>query len=266
MNNYKVYEHLFPNGKRYIGITRKSTKERWEKNGNGYKTQTVFKAIKKYGWDNIQHNIVYDNLLYEDACKKEKELIAKYKTIDKNYGYNNTTGGDTGREVSEQAKRNMSKAQKGKPCSEKAKQVNREKRLGKPRPLSEIIKTAEKLRGRKIGITEYRRKRIKEGMASMTPEKKRIWREKVQNSLKDKKIENKNGKEILQIDIKSGEIIAKFISLKEMHRKTGFSRVYISQICNGNYKKDTDIANGYRWKFGNVGNYKVPNSKHYKGR
>lgn len=36
-NNKKfcVYEHLFPNGKRYIGITSKNLEARWE-NGNGY--------------------------------------------------------------------------------------------------------------------------------------------------------------------------------------------------------------------------------------
>ena len=41
---------------------------------------------------------------------------------------------------------------------------------------------------------------------------------------------------------------------------------YIGRICNGTYRKDTDIACGFRWKLGNVGNYRVPNSKHYKGR
>ena len=86
MNNYTVYEHLFPNGKRYIGITKLPPKERWEKNGNGYKTQSVFRAITKYGWDNIEHNIISTNLSYEDACNMEVELIKKYKTMNKKYG------------------------------------------------------------------------------------------------------------------------------------------------------------------------------------
>lgn len=266
MGNYKVYEHLFPNGKRYIGITRVSTNERWEKNGNGYKTQTVFKSIQKYGWDNIEHNILFDNLTYEDACMKEKELIAKYKTMDKRYGYNNTSGGDAGHIVSEQARENMSKAQKGRPCSENTKRVNREKRLGKPRPINEIVKTAEKLRGRKIGMSDLRLKRIKEGIANMSEEKRKQWRENVAKGLKTATYKDRCGKEILQIDIETNEIVGRYLSLKEMSRKTGFNRGYIGRICNGTYRKDTDIACGFRWKLGNIGNYRVPNSKHYKGR
>ena len=38
--------HIFPNGKRYIGITSRKPTERWH-NGKGYKKQFVYKAIKK---------------------------------------------------------------------------------------------------------------------------------------------------------------------------------------------------------------------------
>ena len=81
-NNKKfcVYEHLFPNGKRYIGITSKKPKTRWE-NGNGYDKDhqpVIYNAIQKYGWDNIQHNIIYDNLTEQEAKQKEKELIQYY--------------------------------------------------------------------------------------------------------------------------------------------------------------------------------------------
>lgn len=90
---YWVYEHIFPNGKRYIGLTTNNNpKQRW-KGGSAYKGQLVFKAIQKYGWKNIKH------LLYE--CDSEKEmkyleryLIAYYNTTDKKNGYNITPGGD----------------------------------------------------------------------------------------------------------------------------------------------------------------------------
>ena len=60
---YCVYEHVFPNGKRYIGITSaKPPEKRWNR-GNGSKAQTkIRKAIEKYGWDNIEHNVIVEGL------------------------------------------------------------------------------------------------------------------------------------------------------------------------------------------------------------
>ena len=88
---YCVYEHVFPNGKKYIGISSDAEK-RW-RNGKGYKEQAkVFKAIKKYAWDNIKHNIILDDLTKEQAEAIEKYLIAELNTIDN--GYNVSTGGE----------------------------------------------------------------------------------------------------------------------------------------------------------------------------
>lgn len=95
-NNYSVYMHIFPNGKRYIGITSNEVNRRWEK-GSGYKKQAKMKnAINKYGWENIEHIVLLCNLSKEEACKKEIELIAKYDTTNINNGYNISSGGYTG--------------------------------------------------------------------------------------------------------------------------------------------------------------------------
>lgn len=94
MQNWKVYIHVFPNGKRYIGITSRQVEKRW-KNGNGYYNhKLLYNAIKKYGWENIDHVILFDNLSEVEAKQKEKELIQKYNTFNKEYGYNLTLGGD----------------------------------------------------------------------------------------------------------------------------------------------------------------------------
>lgn len=94
MNNWIVYKHICPNSKCYIGITSKSITQRWA-NGLGYQGQRYFSnAIKKYGWENIKHEILFENLTKEEACQKEIELIAEYKSNDRNFGYNGTCGGD----------------------------------------------------------------------------------------------------------------------------------------------------------------------------
>ena len=95
MNNYCVYELVFPNGKRYIGLTGQKPELRW-KNGRGYKGQLVYKPIKKYGWKNIKHIVVSDRLSQEQAIRLEKYLISYYKSNNPCFGYNCTEGGECG--------------------------------------------------------------------------------------------------------------------------------------------------------------------------
>ena len=95
VTNYCVYKHTTPSNKVYIGITCKDAKSRW-RNGEGYATQDYFyKAIKKYGWKNINHEILFVGLSQEEAEKKEIELIELYRSNDRRYGYNIAKGGKT---------------------------------------------------------------------------------------------------------------------------------------------------------------------------
>ena len=79
--------------KKYVGITKSDAETRWN-HGNGYKANKKFYSdIKKYGWDNFFHEILYDNLDYLQARTIESDLIKKYDLI-KN-GYNQATSGLT---------------------------------------------------------------------------------------------------------------------------------------------------------------------------
>lgn len=96
MGDYKVYMHRCPNGKVYVGITSYPPKTRWQ-GGYGYKQHKRFyQDILKYGWDNIQHLILFEDLSMEQAREKEKELIVKYNSCDENFGYNIKDGGQIG--------------------------------------------------------------------------------------------------------------------------------------------------------------------------
>ena len=89
---FSVYCHTFPNGKKYIGIS-KDAEKRWGVNGCGYNTQPKMeRAIKKYGWDNVDHEIIVDGLEKEQAEKLEIYLISELDTIEN--GYNSAIGGD----------------------------------------------------------------------------------------------------------------------------------------------------------------------------
>lgn len=110
--NYLVYCHITPNGKRYIGITKQEPSKRWL-NGKGYyQNKHFYRAIEKYGWNNIEHIIIIKNLTQTEACENEKKFILKYKTNNPKYGYNLTSGGETGYQLTDESKRNLSKAHK----------------------------------------------------------------------------------------------------------------------------------------------------------
>lgn len=92
--HYFIYCHIFPNGKRYIGITRNTVEERWG-GGRNYKTcPLVDRAIKKYGWDKVQHEILAEAQSKEEAEKKERFYINKFETTNSMKGYNLLPGGD----------------------------------------------------------------------------------------------------------------------------------------------------------------------------
>ena len=92
--NYKLYMHTVPNGKVYIGTTCQTINSRWGKDGKRYKGQYFYKAIEKYGWENIGHYVIKERLNHEEADLLERVFINYYKSNDSKYGYNRTKGGD----------------------------------------------------------------------------------------------------------------------------------------------------------------------------
>lgn len=94
---YTVYKHTTPSGKVYIGITKQKPEQRWN-NGNGYKNNEHFhRAILKYGWENIEHEIICQApMSAEQAGAVEKSLIELYDSTNPDKGYNNSIGGEYG--------------------------------------------------------------------------------------------------------------------------------------------------------------------------
>lgn len=103
------------NNKVYIGITSNSPIKRWGTNGCQYKSNRHFwNAIQKYGWDNFEHSILFSDLTAQEASDKEVELIAEYKSNDTRFGYNQTSGGEYGTEISEETQMKMRESAVGK--------------------------------------------------------------------------------------------------------------------------------------------------------
>ena len=73
-NNYSVYQHVTPDGMYYFGQTQ-NVERRWEYNGIHYKGTALQPYIEKFGWNNIQHIVLFENQSKEDALWIENFLI-----------------------------------------------------------------------------------------------------------------------------------------------------------------------------------------------
>ena len=215
---YTVYKHTCPNGKVYIGITSMKPEQRWRE-GKGYSKHIHFhNAILKYGWDNLKHEILYMDLTKEEACQKEIELIAKYKSNQKEFGYNLSSGGEHYRhsvETCEKLREMMLGKRKGQHLSEITKQKIKENnaRYWKGKRLSE--ETKRKISEAHIGkiLSEEHKRKIREG----------------------------NQKSIFCIE--TNEIYASVKDAKEKLKLKGTS--HIGSCCKGKRK----TAYGYHWRY-----------------
>lgn len=89
---FTIYRHVSPIGRVYVGITSQDVETRW-RHGDNYRNSTYFKrAIRKYGWKNFKHEILFTDVEEERAKRLEIELIRHYKGL--GISYNLTNGGD----------------------------------------------------------------------------------------------------------------------------------------------------------------------------
>lgn len=122
MGDYKIYKYTNKiNNKVYIGQTRQSIKHRANGKGWGYKKcPYFFAAIKRYGWENFQCEILHDGLDREEADILERKYISHYRD-ELGLSYNIEAGGKSKGEHknSEEVKILISNSMKGKNAGNK---------------------------------------------------------------------------------------------------------------------------------------------------
>lgn len=238
MKNYIVYKHTSPNNKVYIGITCKDPKRRWQ-NGNGYSTSVKFyRAIQKYGWENIKHEILFENLTKEQAEQKEIELIAFYNSTDERFGYNISSGGENhfaGYHHSEETKRKISNAQKG--------ELNH--MYGKRWKMSEEGK--EKIRQSRLGMvfTEEHKKNISKGKSGKNHQN---YGKHLSLETRIKISKSNGGKPICVYDKNTKEFIGEFNTRSEACSFLGLSENAHKQIGVVLKHKRKSLY-GYIWRY-----------------
>lgn len=115
------------NGKWYIGQTVRNFYKRWQNHLHRSRaknpSQLITRAIKKYGWDNFSKYVIYQTSISTDLNTIKKELdsaeiefIQKYNTTDLSIGYNisHGGGGPSGITLTEEQRKKVSLAHKGK--------------------------------------------------------------------------------------------------------------------------------------------------------
>lgn len=220
-NNYTVYKHITPSGKVYIGITSKAVEKRWL-NGRGYRRNEHFwNAIKKYGWENIEHKILATGLTKEEATEAEKMYIALFSSHEPKHGYNLTEGGETGIVHTLESRRKLSESKKGKRYN-----------IGVP-------------------FTEERKRHLRENHADVRGEKNPMFGKKwtpeeiairQAHRVYARGADHPSARPILQLDM-DGNLVKRWGSISDAAEH--FSRTSIKDCLRGKYKQHR----GYQWRY-----------------
>lgn len=227
---FTVYIHTAPNGKKYVGITSKAVNKRW-RNGKGYREhhQHLWSAICLYGWDNFTHEIVERNLTLREASLLEIKLIEQYDTRNREFGYNNSIGGECGSRGirwSEDQKAKHSKALTGRVFSTEARAniskglMGNKYTLGYHHTPEARLKMSKARKGNQYALgCKHTPENIERRAAAV--------RKPVTQYTKD------------------GVEIAQFTSATDATKITGCNSGHISSCCTGKRK----TAGGFVWAF-----------------
>ena len=248
-----VYMHTNKiNGKKYIGQTCQTLLQRCGKNGEKYICCPVFfKAITKYGWENFDHEILFDNLTKTEADKKEADLIKEYKTQEKRHGYNLKDGGSRG-ELDEETKRKIGLKSKCRKLSEEARKKVAEAKRGKKQSAECINKRSRSLKqyyskeeNKRVGfcVSEETRKKMsdsRKGIKFSDEHKRKISKAR-------KKYYGANSSRstpVFQYD-RNGNFIKEWDYILLASKELGINNANIGRCCRGELK----TAGGFVWKY-----------------
>ena len=252
---YSVYKHVSPSGKIYIGITEASVEKRWQY-GRGYEYNTHFyNAIKKYGWKNFKHEVLFTNLTAEEAAQKEIELIRFYHSDDRNKGYNISPGGTL---VSTSSKDKIRQSRIDKDLNNK--QSLRSKEYWRNPEWRE--KTIQSMRGKTR--TDEQKKHYKIGRAKQPPMTEET-RQKIRETLSKKTGEKSlRKKAVLQIEPVTMKVINRFPTAREAAAAVGASINSIATVCRKDINSNnTRASHHFFWCYEE--DYRPEDFEIYKG-
>ena len=249
------------NGKKYVGqaTNLKTRQNRWNDLNQPYAGPAINAARAKYGLD------AFDFEILKECEDDELDYWEKYYIKELNtkapYGYNLTDGGGgmSGYTLSEETRKKLSEACKGRKLSEETKKKMSDAQKGEKnnmygKHLSEEHKKklSEALKGIK------RSDEAKKKMSDARKGKKHSeeTRKKISEAQKGEKNHNygkhhteefkkKIRKAVLQLDKGNNEIIKEWSCAIEVEKELGIKNSNICKCCKGERK----TCGGYIWKY-----------------
>lgn len=152
-----IYMHTSKTtGKSYIGQTIKGMGYRWKSHCRDAENCTMpnnhfHKAIRKYGNDDWEHEVLVDDVPQGLLNEYEQNLIEKYDTF--NNGYNSNVGGGSaiGYKHTEEQKAKIGATHKGKKKSKESIEKQRKALIGRKMPKDQ----KDKLIAKQIGTKSH---------------------------------------------------------------------------------------------------------------
>lgn len=210
-----IYCYTSPSGKKYIGKTKTSLKERSKNNAKGYKGCSAFyNAIQKYGWENFEVEIL-EEVPIDVLDDIEVEYILMYDTSNKEKGYNIVTDRQEFIRIFNQIPVYSYNGETG-----------------------EFIERFESVAAAERVMGVYRgsiRRILNDPLHHV---KGRLW--KTEKFNKVEVIKNNNQPTSLTVyiyDAKTGEFLQGFSSVREAARETGYNRSTIQEQLSKNVVK-----------------------------
>lgn len=237
-NKYCVYKHTNKfNNKVYIGMTSTNIDKRAGLNGRNYNKNILFnRAILKYGWDNFEHDVLYNNLSKNDAAMIEQNMIAKYQSNNPTYGYNLSTGGESGNygcHMSEENKVLRKERMSGDKNPMYGKFGNSHPRYGK----KQSSKSIEIIRNKELGkfVSDDTKHKISESRI-----KSKAW-DKENNPMYGKTYDKApQARKIICIETNE-----QYNCIKYAAEELGIHATSITACCKGK----VNSAGGYHWRY-----------------
>lgn len=190
-------------------------------------------AILKYGWENIQHEILFEHLNNETANRLEQICIILFRANDDRFGYNMTNGGDgsVGHIQSEETKRKI-----GEKAKERMSNPENNPRYGVTVSDDTKEKISKALKGKYLGKNSamYGKRHTEESKALMREKhtgKKasEATRKKMSESQKGKHSGENSANAISVICLNDGEV---YVSTIEAGKAYNISSTTVRDICS----------------------------------
>ena len=212
-----IYMWTSPSGKSYIGqsVDLQKRKGAFLRFGDRYGGEKINCARKKYSHKSLWNYTILKYCDIDDLDEREEYYISLYNTI--NNGYNCESGGNENKIVSDEVKRKLSEAMKGKRCGEN-----------------------HPMWGRHL-TEEQKRKMSKAKKGENNP----MYGKHRDDETKDK-IRLRHNKPVIQFT-KEGTFVAEYESALVAKNITGIDSSNISKCCLGKLKS----AGGFKWAYKN---------------